>query len=722
MTKISGINTNNNHNKKRIEERANSYKVKANDKLDKIAKNFGLTKDEFCEWTGISPSSFKTGLIIKFPMAPVPKSKGIMALARQYGMTLEEFGKLNNLPKPYKEYKAKNNEKFYVMTKTPKPVKTDKPQKTEEIKDTTTTQTKPIEVKDTITTIIQEVPTPNNAEPTTPQTTTRDASEIAKDIKEAANNIAAISDKEFQALLAEITSDNVEQVIKEYDKISPNESLLEVIVDEIGNDKQARKDAVIGIYDKLAEAQGTSADIKTLFEKELDKEFNSFGPVDTDVLDRIIKRMTATPKEIATEFKDLIHDKWGAVETDSFQELLKFVTPENAIVVIKEYEELNTGESLFGAISSEVSDSKNARKQAILHIYDQLESQFWNGDTTKRTSFKEELDARFNDWGMVDTTKLEEMLDTWISNSSSHIMTAYEKNKKNQKVELTQAEEKIQSTEKLRKDAIRSGIREAFKKFQEYCNNNGIEYNPDLLDTTILEKIPLPNAINGKILPTESELLPPTTIPNGKVVILNAGHGGYSSRTGFYDNGAYGFIKNANGKYEPLLETEKMKDYTIQTAESLRAQGYAVVITYGHLQTFQDSDFLNKLVNNLNNGTKGKYDMKNISFVSLHADSNSKKSGTTVCYDPEFADDTKFAKIMNESLNSDEQVESNTKQRINNKNGLFVLRNTTQIPSILVEVEYINGTKNNNLTSKNFQARFINKLIAGLNEYYNTTT
>ena len=126
-----------------------------------------------------------------------------------------------------------------------------------------------------------------------------------------------------------------------------------------------------------------------------------------------------------------------------------------------------------------------------------------------------------------------------------------------------------------------------------------------------MERLPEPVVKNGKIVAKESDLLKPTTTPNGKVVVINPGHGGYSSRTGYFDPGSYSFIKKGNGKYAPLLEYDKMKDYGDDLAERLRAQGYAVVITSAHAQTVSDQKSMENIINCLHNGTKGGKNMQN---------------------------------------------------------------------------------------------------------------
>lgn len=94
-------------NKKQInKEKQESLTVKPGETLSSIAKKFSMSIEEFRQWTGLKKQSVNVGQVIKFPTDVVPDGKGIMALIRKYNMTFDEFGKLNNLPKPYREYIA----------------------------------------------------------------------------------------------------------------------------------------------------------------------------------------------------------------------------------------------------------------------------------------------------------------------------------------------------------------------------------------------------------------------------------------------------------------------------------------------------------------------------------------------------------------------------------------------------------------------------------------
>ena len=100
--------------KKSTPQRNATYTVKSGDNLTQIGKKFGMTANEFKAWTGLKSDSLQPNQKINLPQSKVPESKGIMSLANKYNMDFEAFCRLNNIPKPYKEYVAGKDEQFYV--------------------------------------------------------------------------------------------------------------------------------------------------------------------------------------------------------------------------------------------------------------------------------------------------------------------------------------------------------------------------------------------------------------------------------------------------------------------------------------------------------------------------------------------------------------------------------------------------------------------------------
>lgn len=431
-----------------------------------------------------------------------------------------------------------------------------------------------------------------------------------------------------------------------------------------------------------------------------------------------------SPEEIAQGLNKSANDHWGAVEKADFQEMLKQINPKNASAVIKAYKKISPNESLINTITSEIRSGKDARKNAVMYIYDSL-AQEKKYTQSARAKFKANLDKEFDKWvGMVDTSQMDKIIDSMLAKTSSTQATI--PSKKTTRVPHNGTVVKLTKSEKtftvsdLQRGAIASGKKEALEKFKEYCASNNIKFDEKMLDLAPIERYPAPVVKNGKIVSAETALLRPTAKPNGKVVVLNPGHGGYSSRNGCFDPGSYSFIKKGSGKYAPLLEYAKMKEYSDDLTEKLRAQGYAVVIAGGHAQTMTDQNTITNVISKLNAGQKGgqKYSKSNIVLISLHADSQPGSSGSGVCYDPKFADDTKLQACLNKNLNQDDWIKAAPSERRWGEKGIQVLHQSEQNPSVLLEVEYVNGNKSQNLDSRDYRTRYTNKIVAGINEYF----
>lgn len=430
-----------------------------------------------------------------------------------------------------------------------------------------------------------------------------------------------------------------------------------------------------------------------------------------------------SPEEIAQGLNKSANDHWGAVEKADFQEMLKQINPKNASAVIKAYKKISPNESLINTITSEIRSGKDARKNAVMYIYDSL-AQEKKYTQSARAKFKANLDKEFDKWvGMVDTSQMDKIIDSMLRKTSTQATIPSKKTTKlphnGTVVKLTKSE-KTFTVSDLQRGAIASGKKEALEKFKEYCASNNIKFDEKMLDLAPIERYPAPVVKNGKIVSAETALLRPTARPNGKVVVLNPGHGGYSSRNGCFDPGSYSFIKKGNGKYAPLLEYAKMKEYSDDLTEKLRAQGYAVVIAGGHAQTMTDQNTITNVISKLNAGQKGgqKYSKSNIVLISLHADSQPGSSGSGVCYDPKFADDTKLQACLNKNLNQDDWIKAAPSERRWGEKGIQVLHQSEQNPSVLLEVEYVNGNKSQNLDSRDYRTRYTNKIVAGINEYF----
>ena len=592
----------------------------------------------------------------------MPSGRGLQYLANANGMTLDEFCKLNGITK---DYKAKADEVFYVVDKAKKEQNS--------------------------------------------------AAELGQKIYETSGKYrGAVGRVEFDILIKKINSKNVEAVLKNYTK---KESLINTITSEISSDQQKRKNAVMHIYNALAEAKKTPDAVKKRFQAELNKQFDSFGMVSTKKLDKIMNLMMLSPKGLADKIYST-SDKYGAVGKEDFDILIDLISPHNVESVLMNY---TKKESLINTITSEITSSQQKRKDAVMKVYDAL-AKAKNIPAEKRTEFVNELNAQFSKkLGMVNTEKLDKIISEMIQSKGAKTQVPVAQD--NTKVHLTNG--KTTTVSQLRKDARKSAELELKKKFQEYCKANGIIYREGLLDLSPLYGILAPTVNkNGRIVTKESELMLPTTSPNGKVVIVNPGHGGYRYDNGYFDPGCCGF-KLDKGKYKPLMEFDITRAHSDYVVEKLRSQGYAVVLISGNAKTMKEDNSIQKLVTSLNTGRKAikKYDKKDIMFISLHVDSIPKgagdKKGAGICYDPSFNNDTVLANLLRDSLSVGKDNQASVKERIHNTDrSLHVLEKTEDIPSVLIEIEFVNGENGKNLDDPAHQILFANKLTDSINEYF----
>ena len=112
----------------------------------------------------------------------------------------------------------------------------------------------------------------------------------------ADDNISAVSKLGFQEKLDKMSKLSTQDLIKFIRNFDKDESVIELIVDEVGNSKEERKDACKKVLSALTnKAKELGVDTKGFeqqFIKELDHQFNSWGTVNTEKLDKIINAIT----------------------------------------------------------------------------------------------------------------------------------------------------------------------------------------------------------------------------------------------------------------------------------------------------------------------------------------------------------------------------------------------------------------------------------------------
>lgn len=627
-------------NKKQInKEKQESLTVKPGETLSSIAKKFSMSIEEFMQWTGLKKQSVNVGQVIKFPTDVVPDGKGIMALIRKHNMTFEEFGKLNNLPKPYREYTASKGEKFYV-----KPSKVDTKSKT-----STSAKTQaPTQAK----TISRPKPKP------------KATGKIAKSAAAAGASVGA----------------------------------------------------TVGSYMQKIAKWGSSY----------------------------------TPNELATNIYTKAEEHWGAVGKPDFDALIKEINPKNAEAVIKAYPKNSKNtkrESLINTITSEIRSDKELRKKAAMHVYNALATAK-KAPESKRKEFQAELDKQFDKLiGMVDTTKLDSMIAGLSGKAKVSRGSATP-----QRVKAKAGTSKSGQIRKSILKAAQKEISDAFYKSRtdsrgitvpSYIDQMvaAVNKNSTLTPTQKQQQIakirkakvnistisrPFPNVDkSGKIdnTPKVTEFKP-TGKSNGKVILLNEGHGGFTGSA--FDGGAYSFQERPKGSntYYPIEEFQIVKPYSRDLTKKLQAKGYTVVTFAGEVTNMANRQLVQKLTAKY---TK-KFGQNNAMLISLHSDSGTSK-GSGVLYDKRDAKDTALATSINKALNKQswisakpaerpyEEVDTKTKQK-KLTHSLYVLTKSHGIPSNLLEIEYLGGVRSLNLTSSAYRKQFVNGTLEGIENYF----
>lgn len=627
-------------NKKQInKEKQESLTVKPGETLSSIAKKFSMSIEEFMQWTGLKKQSVNVGQVIKFPTDVVPDGKGIMALIRKHNMTFEEFGKLNNLPKPYREYIASKGEKFYV-----KPSKVDTKSKT-----STSAKTQaPTQAK----TISRPKPKP------------KATGKIAKSAAAAGASVGA----------------------------------------------------TVGSYMQKIAKWGSSY----------------------------------TPNELATNIYTKAEEHWGAVGKPDFDALIKEINPKNAEAVIKAYPKNSKNtkrKSLINTITSEIRSDKELRKKAAMHVYNALATAK-KAPESKRKEFQAELDKQFDKLiGMVDTTKLDSMIAGLSGKAKVSRGSATP-----QRVKAKAGTSKSGQIRKSILKAAQKEISDAFYKSRtdsrgitvpSYIDQMvaAVNKNSTLTPTQKQQQIakirkakvnistisrPFPNVDkSGKIdnTPKVTEFKP-TGKSNGKVILLNEGHGGFTGSA--FDGGAYSFQERPKGSntYYPIEEFQIVKPYSRDLTKKLQAKGYTVVTFAGEVTNMANRQLVQKLTAKY---TK-KFGQNNAMLISLHSDSGTSK-GSGVLYDKRDAKDTALATSINKALNKQswisakpaerpyEEVDTKTKQK-KLTHSLYVLTKSHGIPSNLLEIEYLGGVRSLNLTSSAYRKQFVNGTLEGIENYF----
>ena len=249
------IKVDNSHNTQKLNSGSSktpsgNYTVSAGETLYSLMKKFNFKNEaEIREYLKMTDTEqLKKGQILNFPTKKVETT--LTALAKKYNLTLQELLVLN------------------PQIKEPAKVKKGTP------------------VNVPIRPFSKEADKSKFSQPS--------AKSIAEDLKKSSSDFGAVTGEKFKKAFEKLNAGNIKDVIMAYNEISPKESLIKMICREISNSKDSRKTAVMKIYDLLAQTAGdkkTTAAKRAAFKAELDKEFNSWGLVSTEKLDKMINEL-----------------------------------------------------------------------------------------------------------------------------------------------------------------------------------------------------------------------------------------------------------------------------------------------------------------------------------------------------------------------------------------------------------------------------------------------
>lgn len=426
------------------------------------------------------------------------------------------------------------------------------------------------------------------------------------------------------------------------------------------------------------------------------------------------KEQPAAPNEIAEQISDAVSSNIGAVGKEDFSKAFLQINDKNVKQVIKAYDELpDNDESLINAICSEIMSSKELRKDAVMTIYDNLAKQTNASTPAKRQEFKAELNKEFNKFiGMVSTDKLDEMINEMIDNNSKTVKRTTggkfadevlkTSNGGNSEditgATLTSIKDgngKYVTAGTLKSWAISSGKRDkGFSKVE----------NPYIVR-------PLPNYnTETKKIEALTELRDSTGTGdlNGKVVILNSGHGGYQQNNGYFDPGTVLSVKNAEGKEMPIEEWRVAQSFVDNLSDELRSRGANVVFVSGAVRNggMAKQHYLENLIE----GKKGSdevrelisgTDKSDMLFLSVHVESAKERPDSRMCTVRYTKDiDKKLSENINKHLQNGFMALTPDVTHDN----LYVNNATKGVTSSLLEIGNIaNGEITNSLLSSNDQ-------------------
>jgi len=191
----------------------------------------------------------------------------------------------------------------------------------------------------------------------------------------------------------------------------------------------------------------------------------------------------------------------------------------------------------------------------------------------------------------------------------------------------------------------------------------------------------------------------------GKVIIIDAGHGGE-------DSGAIGV--------DGVLEKDLNLNISVKIAEILMEKGYTVVLTRTEdKMLYKDEENIKGMrkLSDLKNRCKFAENYDDSLFVSIHMNSfgASKYSGLQVYYSDDNDESYNLASKIQTSVKSNLQTSNN--RTVKNGKGLYILDNCKST-SVIIECGFLtNPDECKKLSEKEYQNQLSFAIVCGIIEY-----
>lgn len=439
---------------------------------------------------------------------------------------------------------------------------------------------------------------------------------------------------------------------------------------------------------------------------------------------------SVSPQKIAEQIRDAVSSNYGAVGKEDFSKAFLQINEKNVKQVIKAYDELpDNDESLINAISSEIWSSKDLRKDAIMNVYDNLAKQTKTVNAAKRQEFKAELDKQFGKFiGMVNTEKLDSMINSMINHQA---VPSKPKGSSSTPMEIMKSsnggssEDITSSTLTNIKDGSGNYVTAGTLKKWAISSGKNDKGFSKVENPYIVRPLPNYNTETQKI-EALTELREPTRNGdlNGKVIILNSGHGGYQQNNGYFDPGTVLSVKNAEGKEMPIEEWRVAQSFVDKLSDELRSRGANVIFVSGAVRNggMAKQHYLENLIA----GKKGSdevrelisdTDKSDMLFLSVHVESAKERPNSRMCT-------VRYSKDIDKELS--DNINKHLKKGFMaltpdvTHDNLYVNNATKGVPSSLLEIGNIaNGDITNSLLSSYDQKKYMKCVADAIEETMN---